>query len=212
MPDAEPRPLDLTTRPIDVAEIGEDLGRRLAQFGLTNIGKLVAHLPARHEREEAEAPIAEISPGAVVSARGEVTSARISGFGRRKRFEAVLSDGTGRLDLVFFNQPYLARKIHAGAQLRVQGMARAHADGVQLANPSFEIIDDAEPPDRRDARLRPVYPATERISSRELERAIGAVLPRALPLIEDHLPARVPLGEVDAEPARRIPHVARADR
>lgn len=182
------RPMELTTRPVDVPAIGADLGRRLALFGLTNVGKLIAHLPSRHEKEQAEAPIGELSPGAVVSARGEVTSTRVSGFGRRRRFEAVLTDGTGRLDLIFFNQPYLAGRIHAGTTLRVQGAARAHGSGVQMANPRYEILREGDDPTRRDARIRPVYPAAERVSSREIEHAIGAVLDSALPLIEDHLP------------------------
>jgi len=178
--------IELTTPVWTVGAIGADLGRRLGQMGLGAVGQLIAHLPSRYEREEGEAPIAELAVGTVVSARGEVTATRLAGFGRKRRFEAVLMDETGRLDLVFFNQAYLHKRIHPGQRLRVQGELRRHGELMQLANPRFELIGDDEP-EAREARVRPVYPASEAVPSRQIEGAVAAVLDEALPLIEDHL-------------------------
>jgi ATP-dependent DNA helicase RecG len=165
---------------------------KLRDIGLTNVGKLIAHIPFRHERHEAEAPIAEISPGSIVSVRGEVTATRVAGRpGRKARFEAVLYDGAHRLDLVWFNQPYLRTRVQPGMRLRVQGKAIKYGGGLQITNPKYEALrEGAEAePGPADARLRPVYPASERIRSDEIEEAVAAAMPHALPLIEDHLPA-----------------------
>jgi len=167
------------------------LARKMQQLGLRQVGGLLAHVPMRHAFEEAEAPIAELAEGSIVSARGEVTATRVTGRGRGRRFEAVLHDGTARLDLVFFNQAYLASRIHAGHRLRVQGTAKRRGPSMQLVNPTFEILPDTgeEDPAARDERLRPVYPATEGVTSRDVERAITVLLDGgALALIEDHLP------------------------
>ncbi|MEO1585362.1 MAG: DEAD/DEAH box helicase, partial [Planctomycetota bacterium] len=187
MPEGE---LQLTSPLIDVPGIGDRLARDLATLNLRAVGQLVAHLPHRHEREESEAPIADLEPETLASARGEITACRLSGFGKRSRFEAVLHDGTARLDLVWFNAPYLRGKLHPGEHLRVQGKVKRYKSGIQIANPRFEIIDpDSETsPDAADARLRPVYPASERVTSRAIELAVKRTLPIALPLIEDHLP------------------------
>lgn len=183
-----PPELGLTSPVVQVPGIYERTARDLATLGLKAIGQLVAHLPSRHEHDQAEAPIVELKPDHNVSARGEVTDCRMSGYGKKSRFTAVLSDGTGRLDLVWFNAPYLRGKIHPGMTIRVQGKAKIYNKGLQLANPKLEILDTEsdDKPSLTD-RLRAIYPASERVPSRVIERAMQTVLPVALPLIEDHL-------------------------
>jgi ATP-dependent DNA helicase RecG len=179
--------VDLTTPVRLVVGIAEPVWRGLEALGLTNVGRLIAHLPARHEREEAEATIDGLTPGTIVSTRGEVTACKVSGFGKRKRFEAVLADDTGRLDLVWFSQPYLQKRIGAGTRLRVQGTLKLHGGQPQIANPRWWIIGEDDGSTTGEARLRPVYPASERVKSREIEHAIDLVLPRVADLIADHL-------------------------
>ncbi|MCC6284097.1 MAG: ATP-dependent DNA helicase RecG [Phycisphaerales bacterium] len=166
--------------------IGPKAAADLAGLGITRLGHLLAHLPMRHERIEAEAPLRTLKAEQIVAARGEITATRLAGTRGKERLEAVLCDDTGRIDLVWFNGAFLRKSIMPGARLRVQGKTRQRGPGLQLANPQYEILDGDEPP--AEARIRPVYPASEAIASRRIERAVGAVLDRALPLIEDHLP------------------------
>ena len=203
---SEAEPITLTTPPALVPGIGRHWGRQLATMGLTNVGKLIAHLPSRHELLEAEVQIADITIGRIISVRGQVTATQIKGRGRRPRFEAVLIDETGRLDLVWFNALYLRNKVHPGMRLRVQGMARLYEGAPQLANPRFEILpeDDPEPP-MRGEQVRPIYPASENVPSYRIESCIRAVLDDALPLIEDHLPESF-------RKERDLPSLARAYR
>ncbi|MDX2148605.1 MAG: ATP-dependent DNA helicase RecG [Planctomycetota bacterium] len=186
--EADKLALSLASPAHHVPGIGPATAAGLATLGLTTISRLIAHLPMRHEQQEAEATIAELAPGRLVSARGEVAATRLVRAGRKPRFQAVLTDGTARLDLVWFNQTYLAQRILPGVRLRVQGEAKRFGPGLQLANPSYEILrDDQEPPERL-ASVRPVYSANSTIDSRQIQRAIAAALPIALPLIVDHLP------------------------
>ncbi|MBL8760611.1 MAG: ATP-dependent DNA helicase RecG [Phycisphaerae bacterium] len=188
MPD--PAPISLTSPLASIKGIGQRTADQLAALGLTNVGKLIAHIPLRHERHEAEANVRELLPGQIVSTRGEIVATRPTGSGRRARFEAVLMDPTGRLDLVWFNAPYMRDKVIPGMRVRVHGKAKSFGYGLQLTNPKLEPLrpEHAEP-DRKDARIRPVYPASEEIDSPRIERAIDAVLSDALPQLEDHLPA-----------------------
>ena len=169
------------------------------RIGVPSVAHLIAHLPHRHERIEPEAPIAELDEDFLVSTRGEVSATRVAGPPNRKRFQAVLIDGSGRLDLVWFNQPYLQRRIKPGDRLRVQGKTRRVGSALQIANPKWEVVRDevgegADTGQKGDAggerggvEFRPVYPATEDLPSHAIERAVKRVLDRALPLIEDHL-------------------------
>ncbi|MDX2017820.1 MAG: ATP-dependent DNA helicase RecG [Planctomycetota bacterium] len=201
--------LDLTTPLASVPGIGPRSAEKLAYLGLTNVGRLLAHLPMRHEFLEAETPIAQLKPDGLVSARGQVTACRAVLKRPRPRFEAVLHDGTARLDLVWFNALYLREKIRVGDRLRVQGKARAGPGGkasgtLQLANPTFEVLGEDDPA-LRDARWRPVYPAGGDVYSKLIEHCVRAILPEAVGLIEDHLPP-------EYRAARELPPLAEAYR
>ena len=154
----------------------------------------------RYEKEAAEGAIAELSTDGktVGSARGEVVACRWvapGGYGKKGRFEATLrdeSDAVGRrtLMLVWFNAGYLRDKIHAGMRLRVQGKAKMFGDYPQMANAKWQVLDeDQEQPEATNARLRPVYPATEGLPSAIIERLVSDVMEWALPLVPDPLPA-----------------------
>ncbi|HYE02885.1 MAG TPA: ATP-dependent DNA helicase RecG [Phycisphaerales bacterium] len=199
-------PLALTT---PISQLGA-LGRRLApdlaaSLGVSNLGQLLATLPARHELLEAETTIDRLTPGALVTARGEIAAARYVPRGRTPRLEAVLMDHTGRLDLVWFNMGYMRDKVRPGLRVRVTGPARRRGPGLQVSNPRLELLDDEAEPPASDQRLRPIYPATESLPSRRIESLIRSVLPEALPLIEDHLPE-------EYRRARELPALADAYR
>ncbi len=181
---------ELTTPIASVPGVRKEHAERLARIGVPNIGHLIAHLPHRHEWVRAEAGIADIAGESITSARGEVSATRMTGFGKKARFQAVLMDGTGRLDLVWFNQPYLKGKIHPGMRLRVQGKAARYGLGLQMVNPKFEVLepDESEPAQAESDELRPVYPVTEGLTSEQVRSIVGRVLGEALPQIEDHLP------------------------
>ncbi|MEZ6172228.1 MAG: ATP-dependent DNA helicase RecG [Phycisphaerales bacterium] len=190
-------PIQLTTQVADIPGVNDRTAGLLRELGLTNVGKLIAHLPMRHERYETAPAISGIEPESVVSVQGTIDATRMVRAGRKPRFEAVMTDESGRLDLVWFNASYLAKKIHPGHQLRVQGKAKARAGSIQMVNPRFWIIeqDGSEHVDTNtetDAadqpELRPVYSASERIKSAQIARVIETVLDDALAQIDDHLP------------------------
>jgi len=169
--------------------VGPRRAEALLELGIKSVAQLIAYLPLRHERLEAEGTIAELAVGTNAAVRGEVTATRVVNRKRPHRFEAVLVDHTGRLDLTWFNGGYLHGTITPGVRLRVQGKPQRFGHTVQMVNPKHEVLRDQAPePALRDQRLRPVYPASSSISSQQIEQAITAALPLVLPLIRDHLP------------------------
>lgn len=163
--------------------------RALALLEIVTVADLVRNLPTRYEEVHAETTIDQVRHEQLMTVRGQVSATRVSGFGRKQRFQAVLMDHTGRLDLVWFNAPYMKDRVYPGVRMRVHGKARTFGPGLQLANPKHEILsEDREEPPESESRIRPVYPASERISSAQIEGVVKTVLPVALPLIEEHLP------------------------
>lgn len=175
-----------------VPGVGPRRGAAFRALGVASVAHLIDHIPFRHEREEAEGEIAALPLGSVGTARGTVSAARAVRSGR-KRFEAVLIDDSGRLDLVWFNQPYLAGRIVPGMTLRVQGKAQKFGpggSGRQMVNPRWEPLPDEPGGDveAKASRVRPVYPASEALTSGQIDAVIGGCLDAVLPLLEDHLP------------------------
>ncbi len=169
--------------------VGPEKAALFEALGIRAVGHLIYHLPARHESIQAEAPIEHVVAGSTVSLRGEVTATRVLPHGRRPRFEAILQDETGQTQVIWFNQMYLAERIHPGMRLRLTGRSQRRAGRLVLTNPRHEIIDAQRgEPAPKQARIRPVYPASEKLPSWVIERTIGRVLDAALPQIEDHLP------------------------
>jgi ATP-dependent DNA helicase RecG len=177
----------------------------LSHLGLTNVGRLIAHLPMRHERLEAESSVEELVHGAIGSARGEITAVRVV-RGGKPRVEAVLMDHTARLDLVWFNQMYRADQARPGVRVRVQGKAQRRGHLAQMVNPTLQVLDATDDEPLANAtRLRPVYPASEEIGTREIERVMQRVAQVAFPLLEDHLPE-------EFRSARQLPTLREAYR
>lgn len=185
--------LSLTSPLIELHGVGPRRAKQLAALGLTNIGKLIAHLPMRHEWHEPTRPIAELTEGEQCSAVGEVTSTRMAGRFPKQRLQAKLTDDSGSVDLVWFYGGYLRSQIQPGVRLRVQGKVATYNHHPQLANPTFDVLPEAEEGDSSDdgldRRLVPVYSAGEGLKSKAIADAITAALPAALPHIEDHLGA-----------------------
>jgi ATP-dependent DNA helicase RecG len=158
----------------------------LATLGLTNVGRLIAHLPMRHEQIEAECAIADLQVGTIVATRGEIAAARLFRKGAKSRFVAALTDSTGRIDLVFFNQGYMAEKLRPGLNIRVVGKLDEYQRSLQMVNPKIEVLTETHEKPATEARLRPVYPASAEVSSNMIEKHVRKVLELGLPLIEDH--------------------------
>ncbi len=181
-----PHPL-LSAPLVDQPGVGPKAAGDLASLGLTRVWHLLTHLPMRYERHEAEAPVAELEPDRIVSARGTITATRLAGRGRKARYEAVLMDGDGRLDLVWFNMPFMRDKVRVGDRVRVHGKTKQRGPGLQIANAKIERLEGDEAPPK-DERVRPVYPAGERITTARIEKIAQSVLPGAIEVVEDHLP------------------------
>jgi len=194
--------LSLTTPVSELPGVSQHAAGKLIALGVTNLGLLLTHLPHRHEWIRARATLDDLQPGVIGSAIGEISALKVTGFGRKARLQIVLIDDSspnalqhGRLDLVFFNQAFLAKKLQPGMFLNVQGTPKTFGPGLQMANPTFSIIPEdqldalqsTDHLEQMDDEYRPVYPATEGLTSLQINDIIKPLLDQALPLLKDHL-------------------------
>jgi ATP-dependent DNA helicase RecG len=180
-PRAFPRP-DALERSVDVlAGVGPAVKKKLAKLGLERIADLVWYRPFRYEEPVDEKRIGELSidEEAVVAAEVERFSSRRT----RRRLTiqtAVVSDGSGQLAAIWFNQPWLEKQLPRGTRVRLRG--RLQRRGEFLVK-SFDVGEASATAD-----FAPVYPASEELTPKKLRELVGAALPRS---VVDPLPAEL---------------------
>lgn len=185
--------LSLTTPVAELPRVSEFAAGKLQSLGIANLGQFLAHLPHRHEWIRARATLDDLEAGVIGSAVGQISAMKVAGYGRKARLQVVLiDDEDGRLDLVFFNQAFLAKKLEPGMYLNVQGTPKVFGPGLQISNPKFNILQedelDAVLSIDQDDEYRPVYPATDGLSSQQIDEILKPLIPEACGLLKDHLP------------------------
>ena len=105
--------MNLATKLEQIKGVWPKTAAQLRSAGLETVGDLLAFLPRKHEDFTNVAPIAELKPGNVtIRARCEKISTRPVRRGLRLT-TAVLVDDSGKLNAVWFNQPYRTQQLGA---------------------------------------------------------------------------------------------------
>lgn len=184
----------LTINIAEVHGIGPKNAASFRRMGIMCVADLILHLPMRYEHELAEQSIEAasevVSPHhgaeANIAVCGEIAAVR-SSRGRRSRTEATLEDETGTLKLIWFNAPWLRGKLHPGTIVRAWGKVKRHGDYLEMVNPQWEYANADESDSTRGEQFRPVYPASEDLSSHVIQQAVIEVLEPTLAQLKDHL-------------------------
>jgi ATP-dependent DNA helicase RecG len=151
--------------------------KALRRLGVITIKDLLYHLPQRYE------DISSIqSVGSLVKGQEAVVFGQIGGLKTRKSWksrtpisEGWVEDGTARIKIMWFNQPYLAKMLTDGMYVKVAGKVTGSEGKLYLANPEVEKLDTL-PIDRHDSIFKntetlddtiyPVYRETRGITSK----------------------------------------------
>jgi len=167
------------------------LGQALAALRprpVVTVGDLLEHTPFRHEDYRSERTLAEMAPGEEATVVCTVERVRVRPTRRRNLVivEAAVRDESGPGVVIWFNQRYLAKQLKPGMRLSIRGERRPTIDAEIVAK-SYERADD-DSGGIHTAGLVPVYPASEKVSSRQIRALAGEVLRHAGDQV-DPLPA-----------------------
>lgn len=183
--------------------------RALKKLGILHIRDLLRHFPVRYEKSGDYKTILGLSLGndAVLFGKISNLSARKTWKTRRPIAEAVLEDGTGKIKVMWFNQPYLAKMLAEGTLVKLSGRVEGKDGKLYLANPEVERVDalptlgtysifgkgqEEAGPEAEHGALYAMYPETQGITSRWFRHAIARCIQAgAHTALDDPIPDEV---------------------
>jgi ATP-dependent DNA helicase RecG len=161
-------------------------------LGLHTVGDLLHHYPRRYEERGQLTHLADLPMDEHVTVVAQVADARLHTFasskaprGKGQRLEVTITDGSGRLQLVFFgngvHKPH--KELLPGTRAMFSGKVSVFNRRLQLAHPAYELLrgdtEGEESVESWAGALIPLYPATAKLESWKLAKAIQTVLPSA---------------------------------
>ena len=187
--------------------VGERKLEALREFGISSVYDLLSFYPRRWVDRSNEARVSDLVTGveALVLVTVRSVTKRVT-KNRRTMVTAVVGDGSGRLSVVFFNQPWREKQLREGLNISLFGRADDYRGGLQMTNPVVDLIGD------RTGRIVPIYPQSEKVSLTTWEIAgfVENALERCIARgIADPVPRAVQqrLGLLDRTDAIRLIHL-----
>jgi ATP-dependent DNA helicase RecG len=162
-------------------------------YGYRTVGDLLGHLPRRYLVRGELSNIAELNEGDEVTILAEVHSVAVRRFQARKGnlLEVVVTDGTAKLSLTFFNQAWREKDLRVGRQGLFAGKVGIFNQKRQLSHPDYEMIADGGDVDGAvegfAGKFLPLYPSSAKLPSWKIAQSIDLAL-NALDYVDDVLP------------------------
>ena len=164
-------------------------------FGIDTIGQLLHHYPRRYIDRSRVLPIGSLKIDGYATVIATVRSVAKRQTRRRQTMVVVtIGDGTGFLDLTFFNQPWAASLYRAGVEVAVSGTVQLYRGRLQLANQDIEVLRSDEQDLVHTGRITPVHPATEGITPRTIRELVWRAIEQLGPM-DDPIPEAVRAAE-----------------
>jgi ATP-dependent DNA helicase RecG len=153
--------------------VGEQLAAKYAQIGVHTISDLIEYYPRRYDDFSQITPIARIKPG-VVTVKAIIKQAKGRYVRRGMHItEAVASDETGSVRIVWFNQPYRAPALKKGVEYYISGQFEFGYQRLSIMNPSVELVSEFPV---NTARIVPIYRVIKGLKSLQIRKTLKTVL------------------------------------
>ena len=160
---------------------------------------MLQYFPFRHIDRTQITPISKITPDTeYVQVLGKITSIETLGERRGRRLVATIYDGTGELDLIWFQGiNWIEKTLNIGARFRVFGKTGFFMSSPQITHPEMELVTEENKETR--SFLEPIYPSTEKLKARSMGgRQIAKFTYSLLQLLtEKDIPENIPANILD---------------
>ena len=137
--------------------IGPERRASLHEVQIESVLDLLTHYPRRYVDRSRAAKVSEVTPGQEVMVVGDIESVKSRRTrNRRSIVEVSLTDDTGSLRLVFFNQAWRSKQLKQDLTVALFGKVELYKGQPQMTNPIVDLVGD------RTGRIIAIYPQSEK--------------------------------------------------
>lgn len=175
--------------------------KALSKMGISTIEDLLYYFPIRYGNTSKVSYIENLIKGDDVVIFGKISGLKTSkGFVKKiPMSEGFVTDDTGKIKLVWFNQPYIAKMIHDGQLVRVEGKVTERNGEIYMSNPKIEAVNTlplgvgdslfGNKTTEDNHVMYPVYPESKGVTSNWIYHAIQKIFNSGiLDKIEEPIP------------------------
>ena len=175
----------------ELSGVGKARAAQLESLGMRTLGDLIYYFPRAFEKRGNVRPLASFDPerpcSYILTVATKVSQAQIRKGLTISKFRAF--DETGSVEITFFNSPFVKEVFTIGATFRFWGKISISKNKLQMSNPKYEpYVDGVALPD-----FVPIYPLTDGISSKQIDKLVKTAINDVLPQIIDPIPDNVRL-------------------
>lgn len=175
---------------INIKNIGEERSKKLQKLGIFTINDLIEYFPRDYDDRSNVCKIKDIELNKINTVKGKVISnpetAKIKHISITK---IRIDDGTGFLEIVWFNQPYLKNTIKYKSDYIFTGKVIQKYGRIQMETPDYEIIDEREL--LSNGRIVPIYASTYKLPQKLFREVINQTLFAVKDQIKEFLPDEI---------------------
>ncbi|MBL7153583.1 MAG: ATP-dependent DNA helicase RecG [Phycisphaerae bacterium] len=180
----QPNQFDLTMPVQFLKGVGPARAEVFARLGVNTVGDLLEYYPRDWVFMPRAVKINRMSPNETVAVIGLVESTDYRSYRRQPMFEVMISDETGICRIVWFHGAYLRDQLRPGQVIMASGKVTLYRHQLQMTNPKFIVLDEQHSKSS-EYFSGGVYPATAKLSSRQIKRIIRPVLDDLEQLVEE---------------------------
>ena len=175
------------------------VGDRTAQvleksFGITTVNELLRHYPRRYVVRGELTDISTLLADDEVTILAEIQAVNLRRANGKNILEVVVTDGSAKLSLTFFNQAWREKDLKVGRVGLFAGKVGVFKGKRQLSHPDYQLIPDGNDVDAAVAefagKFLPVYPATAKLPSWKVMQCVNLAL-NSIDDLPDYLPAEI---------------------
>ncbi len=177
--------------------------KALKKLGVNTVEDLLYYFPVRYGNTSEIKSISSLVSGSDAVVYGRISELKTSkGFVKKIAMsEGVIEDDHGRIKIVWFNQPYIAKMIADGQLVRVEGrVSQRKTGGLYMSNPKIEVVREIPNavgeslfgPGQDEHILYPVYAESKGVSSHWIYHTIQKIFKSGiLDTLHDPLPEEI---------------------
>ena len=161
---------------------------KLKKLGIFSLYDLFYHFPRAYENRDNYKKINEVLDEEFVILKGTVVNIA-NRFSKRGMVmvSAVLSDETGMMELLWFNNRYVKNNVKVGNEIMVYGKVKKGMK-LQIINPEYKKIDEKYFETKKENQILPIYPSTESLRQISIRKIIEAALNSYGYLLYENMP------------------------